>query len=701
MFHVEFQEGLIRFPHVTQFPGRTAAPKLSRWDGFVRGDQRPRRNKSPLLHRRPVQDDGTDPHQAFIFQRTAMQPGAMADGHILADQGRTGIQGNMHHGPVLYVGAGADLNPLIIPAQDRTEPDTGFRADGHIADKDGARRDEGGRIDLRGFPLKRQDNRGGGHGMRCPSVGIGLYRCAEYEAPLPSDKAARPLTDAIRERPIMGDEKKRMGMDMNGQTTDRIDLAPGLSVSRALHGMWQIADMEKDGTLVDPDATAERLAAYAAQGFDSFDMADHYGSAELIAGAFRRNHEIGRSAALLTKWCPPPAFYSAEEIRAGVQNSFDRLDTDVIDLLQLHWWQYEHPGYLNCLDELTEMRAEGRIRALGLTNFNTDHLRILLSEGYPIATNQVCYSLLDRRAGGDLAKLCQAKGVRLLCYGTLAGGFLSERWLEAPEPQKLTDWSKLKYKRFIDTVGGWDAFQNLLRAVKRVADHHGVSISAVASRWVLQQPAVAAVIVGARFGENDHSADTQTLFGFSLNDVDRAVIEDALYNLTPLPGDCGDEYRKPPFLTASGDLSHHLDTLPPVFPATQDDQGRDRVDTGSEWEPIAGYSRAVRAGDRILVSGTTATHTDGRAVASMDAAAQTTYILDRIQASIQSLGGRMEDVIRTRIYLRNADDWEGVSRAHGRVFGDIRPANTLIEVSRLVGDYLVEIEAEAYAPVKS
>jgi enamine deaminase RidA (YjgF/YER057c/UK114 family) len=103
----------------------------------------------------------------------------------------------------------------------------------------------------------------------------------------------------------------------------------------------------------------------------------------------------------------------------------------------------------------------------------------------------------------------------------------------------------------------------------------------------------------------------------------------------------------------------------------------------------------VRRKDRILVSGTTATHGAGEVVCPGDPAGQTVYILDKIAASLSALGGRMEDVIRTRIYLANADDWEAVSRVHGRYFGEVRPANTLLEVSRLVGDYLVEIEAEA------
>jgi enamine deaminase RidA (YjgF/YER057c/UK114 family) len=113
------------------------------------------------------------------------------------------------------------------------------------------------------------------------------------------------------------------------------------------------------------------------------------------------------------------------------------------------------------------------------------------------------------------------------------------------------------------------------------------------------------------------------------------------------------------------------------------------------WEPLAGYSRAMRVGDRILVSGTTATHGSGEMIAPGDAGAQAVYILDKIQASIEALGGKLDDVVRTRIYLRNHRDWEAVARVHGRYLGHARPANTLIEISNLIGGYAVEIEAEA------
>jgi enamine deaminase RidA (YjgF/YER057c/UK114 family) len=225
-----------------------------------------------------------------------------------------------------------------------------------------------------------------------------------------------------------------------------------------------------------------------------------------------------------------------------------------------------------------------------------------------------------------------------------------------------------------------------------------VSLSNVATRWVLEQPAVAAAIVGARLGESEHRADNLQPFAFALDDEDRARLDAAFAATRRLPGDCGDEYRRPPFLTASGDLSHHLDTVPPFWsrvPVPGRNQ-RWTVDSGSVWEPLAGYSRAVRVRDRILVSGTTATHGSGRLIGKDDAGVQATYILDKIAASIRSLGGGLEDVVRTRVYLTDASDWRAVSEAHGRFFGAIRPANTLLQVGALIGDgYKVEIEAEA------
>lgn len=474
-------------------------------------------------------------------------------------------------------------------------------------------------------------------------------------------------------------------------------LAPGLEISRVVTGLWQVADIERTGTLIDPVAGADELAGYAAAGFDTFDMADHYGSAELITGELLLRPASGGVRAF-TKWCPPPGPMTAAVVRAGVQRALERLRVDRIDLMQFHWWTFEHPGYLDAMTELARLREEGLIAHLGLTNFDTAHLRVLLRQGIPIASNQVCLSLLDQRATDEMSLLCLESGVRLLAYGTLGGGFLGERWLGVAEPTEVGDWSKMKYRRFIDAVGGWAALQGVLSAAHAVGQKYGASIANVATRWVLEQPAVAAVIVGARLGEREHRADNLKLFDFELDDADRATLQQGFAGMRRIPGDCGDEYRKPPFLTASGDLSHHLDSVKPLWEskAVAGYTNRWTVDSASQWEPIAGYSRAVRVGERILVSGTTATHGSGQLVGPGDAEAQAIYIFDKIAASIKALGGRMQDVVRTHIYLKNAADCEAVSRVHGSYFGDIRPANTLVEVSALIGNgYLVEIEAEA------
>jgi len=475
-------------------------------------------------------------------------------------------------------------------------------------------------------------------------------------------------------------------------------LAPGLEISRIITGLWQIADMERGGRSLDPQAAASAMADYVEAGFDTFDMADHYGSAELIAGHCARRFARAKARpTLLTKWCPEPGEMTPEVVRAGVQRSLDRLGTSSIDLLQFHWWSFEHAGYLDAMKELAALRREGKIAQLGVTNFDTDHLRVLVKHGTPVVSNQVCFSLLDPRPAGEMSAFCREHGIKLLAYGTLGGGFLGDRWLGAPRPAAVGDWSKMKYLRFIDAIGGWEIFQGILASLARIARKHAVSIANVATRWVLDQPAVAAIIVGARLGEREHPADNLRLCGLVLDDADRAAIDRALASARRISGDCGDEYRRPPYLTASGDLSHHLDKLPPAYKSAPMEArpGRRRIDSGSLWEPVGGYSRAIRVGDRILVSGTTATHGSGVVVCPGDVAGQTVYILDKIAASLAALGGSLEDVVRTRIYLRDARQWEAASRVHGRYFGRVRPANTLIETSALVGEYEVEIEAEA------
>ena len=474
-----------------------------------------------------------------------------------------------------------------------------------------------------------------------------------------------------------------------------IQLDTDLTISRIITGLWQIADMERSEKL-NIDRSAQRIAPYVDAGLTTFDMADHYGSSELIVGQFSQdnpNHPIQ----LLTKWVPQPGKITKDITRKAVELALTRMKQTSIDLIQYHAWYYPDPSWLDALFFLTELKNEGLIKNIGVTNFDSAHLRIACASGIPIVTNQVSHSVIDQRvANGQMGTICNQYGVKLLAYGVVMGGFLTEKWLNKKEPKNsdLITWSEMKYKRFIDSACGWDTFQKLLNALDVIAQEKNVSIANICSRLILQNPSVAGIIIGARLGHNDHIEDNLSILEIEISDNELKNIADVQKELIPIQGDCGDEYRRPPFLTASGDLSHHIDVLPSAYNVQNGLNGKKLVSSKTSWEDMASYSRAVRIDDRIIVSGTTATHNDFL-IGGNDVVAQTHFIIDKIEASILSLGGNFSDIIRTRIFIKKLSDWEQVAIVHGLRFKDIMPANTLVK-AELIGDgYLVEIEAEA------
>jgi aryl-alcohol dehydrogenase-like predicted oxidoreductase/enamine deaminase RidA (YjgF/YER057c/UK114 family) len=478
---------------------------------------------------------------------------------------------------------------------------------------------------------------------------------------------------------------------------ERCELSPGFTISRILTGLWQIADMERDGYSLDLPATAIAMIPYVDAGFTTFDMADHYGSAEEIAGLFFKQHSP--NVELLTKWAPTPGPVIKADVRTAVHRSLHRIKTDRLDLLQFHTWNYANPGWLDQLYWLQELKDEGLIRHLGLVNFDTTHLRIVLNSGIDIVSNQVCFSLIDQRAKAGMTELCLQHGIKLLVFGTVAGGFLTEKWLGQSESNinELATWSHMKYKRFIDVAGGWEIFQGLLHTVSRIAKKLGVSIANIACRYILDESAVGGIIIGARLGQSEHIQANLRLFQFSLDEKSRSEITDAITKLLPIPGDCGDEYRIPPFLTAAGDLSHHIESLPPPYKFQTSRNGQSIVLCGNPWDDKTGGHRAIRRGDRIEVTGITPTHSD-RLIGGEDVTAQLDFVIDIIEGAIQSLGGQLEDVVRIRVNIRNPSDYEVVTHTLSKRFSNILPENTSIQAALAEfsqDSHLVKMDAEA------
>ena len=223
-------------------------------------------------------------------------------------------------------------------------------------------------------------------------------------------------------------------------------------------------------------------------------------------------------------------------VRRMIDRSRSRLGQDRLDLVQFHWWNYDQPRWLDTAHHLADLQAEGIIDLLGGTNFDTPHATVLHDSGVPFATMQVQYSLLDHRPAGAMAALCARTGMRLLCYGTVAGGFLGERWLGAPEPaEPFENRSLVKYKLMVDEAGGWDWFQALLRTLSDIGARHGAGIGAVATRWTLDRPHVAAAIVGVR--NRTHLAQHLAVGALSLTDGDRRELADILSQRHAIPGD--------------------------------------------------------------------------------------------------------------------------------------------------------------------
>ncbi|MBE9004284.1 aldo/keto reductase [Fortiea sp. LEGE XX443] len=335
-------------------------------------------------------------------------------------------------------------------------------------------------------------------------------------------------------------------------TESRLQLTPDLSICRILNGMWQVSGAHGQ---INPKAAIQGMFQYMDAGFTTWDLADHYGPAEDFIGEFRnqliatRGKEALANLQALTKWVPRPRKMTKKLVEENINIALRRMNVESLDLMQFHWWEYEDKNYLDALKYMTELQTEGKIKHLALTNFDTKHLQIIIHAGIKIVSNQVQFSLVDRRPEVAMVQFCQQHDIKLFSYGAVCGGFLSETYLGKPEPRNvdLATASLRKYKNMIDAWGGWRLFQELLSTLKEIADKYGVTITNVALRYILDKPAVGGVIVGARLGVSEHIENNAKVFNFSLDqeDCDRIDhISQQSRDLYQIIGDCGDEYRR-------------------------------------------------------------------------------------------------------------------------------------------------------------
>jgi aryl-alcohol dehydrogenase-like predicted oxidoreductase len=279
----------------------------------------------------------------------------------------------------------------------------------------------------------------------------------------------------------------------------RIALSDGFEISRIIKGGWHLAGGH--GAIDRVDAQRD-MAKFVEAGITTFDCANIYTGVEQLIGDFRRHYpEHARRLQVFTKFVPDLADLPTVDrhyVETVIHRSLTRLGVEQLDAVQFHWWDYSIPRYVEIALELQRLQQAGKIARVAVTNFDVAHLSEIVDAGVRIATHQLQYSILDVRPEAHMVEYCKSHSISLLCYGTVAGGWLSERWLHHPEPREpYANRSLSKYKLIIDEFGGWPRFQSLLALLKQVATKHGSDIATVATRVILDRHGVAAAIVGA------------------------------------------------------------------------------------------------------------------------------------------------------------------------------------------------------------
>lgn len=311
---------------------------------------------------------------------------------------------------------------------------------------------------------------------------------------------------------------------------ERIQIDTDYSISRVIKGGWHLAGGHGQ---ISEEQALDDMKAFVEAGITTFDCADIYTGVEELIGKFRKKYADEFHAGELpkiqihTKYVPDYnalATLTKKQTTAIIDRSLKRLGVEQLDLVQFAWWDYQFPKYMETAVHLSELQKTGKIKRIGVTNFDSLRIQEMLDAGVDIATNQVQYSVLDQRVQQKMTSLAKENNIPYLCYGTVAGGFLSDRYLNAPDPiPPFENRSLTKYRLIIDEFGDYELFQVLLRELREIAEQYDVGIAEVACKYILQKPMVGGIIVGAR--NRNHLESLQKLNGFTLNASDLNKIE--------------------------------------------------------------------------------------------------------------------------------------------------------------------------------
>ena len=324
---------------------------------------------------------------------------------------------------------------------------------------------------------------------------------------------------------------------------EKATIGKDLEICRILNGMWQVAGGHGQ---INSKLAIQDMQKYQESGFTTWDLADIYGPAESLIGDFSK--KVEQDVQAFTKFVPNPGPMSNSIVTYYIDESLKKMNVDCIDLLQFHWWDYQDSNYINALQHLSKLQEDGKIKNLGLTNFDTKRIKIIIEKGFKIISNQIQYSILDQRPEKIMTSFFMKHGIKIITYGTLLGGFFSEKYLNVDEPTRadLTTSSLQKYKNMIDIWGGWELFQELLEVLNKISQKHNCSIANIATRFILDKPQVAGVIIGARLGITEHIEDNNRVFSLKLDQDDISLISTVTSksnDLFDVIGDCGSEYR--------------------------------------------------------------------------------------------------------------------------------------------------------------